>query len=139
MKPTIQEQLHGIGRLVDHGSAELLESAAKQLKRLAGAVAHRPAFLQWDNEMMIALLDDLTSASAAELQSERFVDDEARNDALRERLTSLIHSLPYGEAGDQARRSIADHLCARVAANPALHKHPELPWEATEQSTKATT
>jgi len=55
-------------------------------------------------------------------------DDDAQNEVLRALVTAAIEVLPDDEVGDRARRSIADHLRVRAAANPALHKHPERPW-----------
>jgi hypothetical protein len=146
MRPTIEEQLRGVGRLVDElaadpdlrpESAALARDAGKQLKRLTGSVAARPLFLRWDNVAMTALVRDLAPMFPAELQrlitescegTQPVTDDDAQNEVLRALVTAAIEVLPDDEVGDRARRSIADHLRVRAAANPALHKHPERPW-----------
>ena len=53
---------------------------------------------------------------------------DERNEGLRRLLTAVIESLPDDSVGDSARRSIAEHLRLRTAANPALHKDPQRPW-----------
>lgn len=159
MRPTIQEHLLGVGRVVDElaadpelsdDSAELAASAAKQLKRLAASVTARPSFLRWDNHTMSALLSELVPLLPDEAQhlvaqsnetAGPSPDDETRNEALRRLMTVVIQALPDGQSGDRARRAVADHLRARAAANPALHKNPQLPWQvaADDQATQNAT
>ena len=78
MRPTIEEQLRGVSRLVDELAADpelssssvtLARDAGKQLKRLTSSAASRPPFLRWDNAVMTALLRDLAPMFPAELQS----------------------------------------------------------------------
>ncbi len=157
MRPTVEEQLRGVSRLVDElgadpdlspDSATLARDAGKQLKRLIGAVASRPFFLQWDNAAMTALLRELASMFPAELQwpiteasdgRQPVTDDDAQNEALRVLVTAAIEVLPDDELGDRARRSIAVHLRERAAANPALHKHPKRPWAADPRAAESET
>ena len=157
MRPTIEEQLRGVSRLVDElaadpelssESATLARDAGTQLKRLTSSAASRPHFLRWDNAAMTALLRELASMFPAELQwpitessdgRQPVTDDDAQNEALRVLVTAAIEVLPDDEVGDRARRSIAVHLRERAAANPALHKHPKRPWAADPRAAESET
>ena len=157
MRPTIEEQLRGVSRLVDELAADpelssssvtLARDAGKQLKRLTSSAASRPPFLRWDNAVMTALLRDLAPMFPAELQSlitessdgtQPVTDDEAQNEALRVLVTMAIGTLPDETVGNRARRTISDHLRERAAANPALHKHPKRPWAADPRAAESET
>ncbi len=148
MRPTIEEHLRGISRTLDEvattrsieASAALLSDAQKQLQRLAGSVSIRGPFLRWDNDAMATLMSDLAprlpdplrqlAAHVITADAAANGDEHARNERLRSLMTSIVEALPDDDHGDQARRSIADHLRARAAANPALHKHPQRWWDA---------
>ena len=157
MRPTIEEQLRGVSRLVDELAADpelssssvtLARDAGKQLKRLTSSASSRPPFLRWDNAVMTALLRDLAPMFPAELQSlitessdgtQPVTDDEAQNEALRVLVTMAIGTLPDETVGNRARRTISDHLRERAAANPALHKDPKRPWAADPRAAESET
>ena len=98
---------------------------------------------------MTALLRELASMFPAELQwpitessdgRQPVTDDDAQNEALRVLVTAGDRGrFPTTTVGDRARRTIADHLRERAAANPALHKHPKRPWAADPRAAESET
>lgn len=123
MRPTIDEQLAGAGRLLDlvesagdlpAGSAELLRNAQRLIRRVATSWSTTLPFLVEDNARLTALLHHEPTDDAATdptLAAER-------NDELRGSLARLIRELP-GDAEGRARRAeIGRYLRRRVAADP---------------------
>ncbi|MGH1488835.1 MAG: hypothetical protein ACRBK7_05480 [Acidimicrobiales bacterium] len=153
MRPTIDEQLAGVDRLLDLVAADprlgdesslLLRDARRQLGRLRGSMPIRLRFIRWDNAATVALLTEVAPVLPSELQSTigRFADASAGhasdtpeateaelNDRLRTLLSEAIDVLPDSAAGEAARQRIITHLRTRVDAHPALNKTPIFPQE----------
>lgn len=137
MKPTIDEQLEGIARLVervverhpDDPSVSLLRNGTGTLRRMARAWSEILPFLTWDNRAMCALFDrfdaDLPEAMRTELRALKKVgidplsarDVEARNRAFRAVLAHWVRSLPPGS--ELLRSAITTHCRDRIARDPS--------------------
>ena len=143
MHPTPEEQLQAVLRLIDAvatdpgiapESQEILADAGRLIRRLRRSWARRLPFIVRDNELAAELLAgfsprlpelaDEIQAAAASLP----VDDEPSahevNKQLQDLLGRAVHLLPDDAEGDAARVRIADHLRARLAADPALNRTP---------------
>ena len=91
-------------------------------------------FLVDDNQRAIRLLDELRSdlaplAEEISAATERPPADgeEAANDLnvqLQSLLARAVHVLADDLDGDRGRARIAEHLRHRIAADPALNRHP---------------
>lgn len=144
MHPTPDEQLRAIRRLVDGAAADpaiapeseaMLTDASRLLRRLERSWARRLPFLVRDNELSGGLLAELAPQLSADLAAEIEVvttslpvNDEAAAHEMNKRLQGLLgqagHLLPDDADGDAGRARIADHLRARLAADPALNRTP---------------
>lgn len=160
MHPTPQEQLAVLAGIIAEIAADdevpvaasaRLTLVAGQLRRLAGNVSARLAFLQQDNMDTAALLHALHALAAPTAPDPAAVGPEVaipadgfgaaaadvpgwdgslfdevaaheRNKALRTQLTELIGRLGDDPAGDAARSTIVAHLRARTQANPTLNR-----------------
>jgi hypothetical protein len=137
MRPTIEEQLRGVERLLkdvaddrslSEESATLLRDAQKQLRRVAGSADAREAFLGWDNQETRMLLDGLLPLLPDDVETAVSAGDLAStNEELRRLLCRAVDELPNDEHGEAGRRRIVDHLLTRVDANPLLNKTPTTP------------
>ncbi|MFN0029884.1 MAG: hypothetical protein ACKV2O_22240 [Acidimicrobiales bacterium] len=141
MHPTPQEQLRVLATIIAEVAADAqvplaaqqrLSLAAGQLRRLAGNVSVRLAFLVQDNQETAALLVDLGRSSppnaAHDVGGPATQLNEAAahqaNKALRAQLAELIRQLPDDDSGDVARARIAAQLRARTQADPTLNRPP---------------
>lgn len=148
MRPTVDEQLAGLDRLLEQVAADpalgpesglLLRDARRQLARLRGSLDLRSPFLRWDNAASAAVLravaphlpaevatrvDQVVTAPGPGTDERQLVE---RNDALRSLLSEALDALVDGEEGQAAQRLIVDHLQTRVTANPALSRNPVIP------------
>lgn len=133
MRPTVGEQLAGIDRLLEIVAADpsleasstaYLADARKQLSRLTGSVDAREDFLRWDTDAALAVLATVNPALAERfVQSAQSTADEA-NVQIRSLLVEALDALGPDREGAEARGLIAQHLRARVDANPSLNKQP---------------
>jgi len=148
MRPTIDEQLAGVDRLLElvaadsalgDESALLLRDARRQLGRLRGSMPSRLRFIRWDNAATTTVLSEVVSILPSEMQSKigrltdastdqpsdtPEADETGLNNRLRTLLSEAIDVLPDTADGEAARLRIVGHLRARVDANPALNKAP---------------
>ncbi len=158
MRPTVDEQLGGIDRLLEliaadsalgDESALLLRDARRQLGRLRASLPARLRFLRWDNEASAGVLVEVAAVLPVEFQtaiaelaetSGTTGDDSSHspeqaeaelNDRLRKLLARAIDALPQTAEGEAARLRIIKHLRDRVDANPALNKNPIIPEESS--------
>jgi hypothetical protein len=135
VRPTVEEQLRGVGRLLQvvaadadlsPESTEALAEASRMLRRLEVSWPHMVPFLDSDNRATAAVLEQVAPLLPAELAAAASRPDAAispaheRNQVLRALLAQAIVALPGGEAGAQARTAIGAHLRERVDRNPAL-------------------
>ena len=128
---------------------DALDDAERLLRRLERTWSHRLPFLVVDNRLAVDLLRSLAphlpelsaeiDAAAAKVEGagsgeptmsgadEPPVDEPTVHD-LNKQLQGLlgraVHLLPDDADGDTGRARIADHLRARLAANPALNRTP---------------
>lgn len=140
MRPTVEEQLDGVRRLLDlidsdpglsAGSRELLRNAARVVRHVRGAWASTLPFLVEDNARLTELLtglcgvvpamsadiDTVIGAGAAVPE----VDVSAvsgHNAELRSLLARAIRELPRAGDGLDARIEIGNYLRWRVEADP---------------------
>ena len=123
MRPTIDEQLAGVQRLLglveaDGGippeSVELLHNAQRLVKRVAASWSTSLPFLLDDNAQLSALLREPAAAAAPT----DVAVAAARNDELRGSLSHLIRNLPCSVEGRARRAEIGRYLSRRVAADP---------------------
>ena len=143
MHPTPSEQLQAIRHLIKRAQADpelspesdqLLADAARLLRRLERSWPKRMPFLVDDNQRALRLLIELRpdlGPLAAEISAamERPPADgeEAAHDLnveLQGLLARAVHVLADDVDGDQKRARIAEHLHHRIAADPALNRHP---------------
>lgn len=129
MRPTIDEQLDGVRRLLDAverddglspASRELLTDAGRLVHRVRGSWATALPFLVEDNAGLAALLADLGAPADTDDHPAPtdVVAAAARNTALRGLLTETIRALPRDADGLAARARIAAYLRRRVDADP---------------------
>lgn len=130
MRPTIDEQLDGVRRLLDAvGEDEGLSAASRELLRNAGRLVHRVRgswattlpFLTGDNTTLAALLTEIGTPAPAPDPDPGDADvaaAAARNTALRGQLSETIRTLPGTADGLAARERIGRYLRDRVAADP---------------------
>lgn len=135
MRPTVEEQLQGIGRLLDAAVAEslppaaadLLADASRRLRRLQRSCPKLNPFLTADNEDLTRVLAEIAAllppgtipVTAAVPSVDVGVDAaNATNEALRGVLAHTVTTLPPGDAGDRARAAIAAHLRRRLRSDP---------------------
>lgn len=138
MRPTIDERLQGIRRLLDQieATASLPEQAVDALtsaRRLLALVARSWSallpFLLEDNRTLRELLGslvplapqlvaDVAAARASEVSSIDVMAVTESNAALRALLAQLVVALPRGPAGDRARAEIGSYLLRRTMADP---------------------
>lgn len=140
MRPTVEEQLDGVGRLLDGidgddglsaASRELLRNAARLVKHVRGAWASTLPFLVEDNARLTGLLTELVGvvpAMSAEIDAAAGADPDrpevdvaaasARNAELRGVLARAIRELPRTDDGLAARTKIGSYLRWRVEAAP---------------------
>lgn len=152
MHPTVDEQLRGIGRLLEQvaaggglapASADALDEARRRLRRLEGSWAQLLPFLTADNRATAELLAELAPlvagalahevAAAAAHEAERAPTPAAtldvaavaaRNDELRALLATVIAALPGGDAGRAARLAVVAHARRRLDADPLNARGP---------------
>ena len=143
MFPTPTDQLKAARRQIelaresDPASAEaleLLDGAAKLLRRLELQWDRRLPFLLDDNARAGCLLDELRPFLpnlAVEIEAEAArpspqSEDQAHrvNLAWQRLLARAVNELPTTGVGDSGRARIAAHTIERIAANPALHRDP---------------
>ena len=143
MHPTASEQLQAIRYLIERAQADpelsaesdqLLGDAMRLLRRLERSWTKRMPFLVDDNQRAIRLLDELRSdlaplAEEISAATERPPADgeEAATDLnvqLQSLLARAVHVLADDLDGDRGRARIAEHLRHRIAADPALNRHP---------------
>lgn len=153
MRPTVDEQLSGIDRLLEQigsdtalgaESAQLLRDARRQLGRLRGSLDLRLPFLRWDTAASLAVLrsaeshlpndllarlDELDATPASDGLTESGIAEH--NDAVRTLLGETIDAL--GDSDPDALRRIVEHLTVRAAVNPALNKNPTIPAMPDEE------
>lgn len=125
MRPTIDEQLAGVRRLLSLAEAddgispathELLRNAQRLVERVSSSWAGAWAFLVEDNAHLAELLgqppmtDTATTADIAHAA--------ARNEELRGSLAQLIAQLPGDPEGRARRSEIGRYLLRRVAVDP---------------------
>ncbi|SDX99974.1 hypothetical protein SAMN05661080_01992 [Modestobacter sp. DSM 44400] len=145
MRPTIDEQLDGVRRLLDGvgsddglsaASRELLRNAGRLVKHVRGSWAPMLPFLVEDNAKMTTLLTGLSAvvpqlsadidaavghaAEGADLERSDLdvAAVSARNAELRALLARAIHELPRSPAGLSARTEIGAYLTRRVDIDP---------------------
>jgi hypothetical protein len=133
--PTVDEQLRGVGRLLQivaadadlsPESTEALAEASRILRRLEASWPHMAPFLESDNRATAAILGHLAPLLPARLAAAASRPDadttpaHERNNVLRALLAEAIVALPSGQAGTRARADIAAHLRERIDRNPAL-------------------
>ncbi len=151
MHPTVDEQLRGIGRLLEQvaagsglapASADALDEARRRLRRLEGSWAQVLPFLTADNRATAELLAELAplvaGALAHEVAAAAHEADRAptpaaaldvaavaaRNDELRALLATVIAALPGGDAGRAARLAVVAHARRRLDADPLNARGP---------------
>jgi hypothetical protein len=140
MRPTVDEQLDGVRRLLDlidsedelsPAARELLRNAARLVKQVRGAWASTLPFLVEDNARLTALLAglpgvvpgvsvDIAPVVGAE-QARPEIDVTVatrRNEELRSLLARAIQELPRTSGGLAARTEIGTYLRWRVEADP---------------------
>lgn len=133
MRPTVDEQLAGVQRLLGLAEAdpalssetlELLGNAQRLVTRVAGSWATTLPFLVEDNARLAELLghDVATPDRTVDPTGGGATTDvtaaTARNEALRGSLAQLIQDLPGDPAGRERRAEIRRYLLRRVAADP---------------------
>jgi hypothetical protein len=145
MRPSIDEQLRGIQRLIDTvardehlstAGSEALVGASRALRRLEGTWSGVLPFLVADTRATASLLQSLSHVLPAQLSAEIdratssvpsypdpsvfdvAVADE-RNGELRRLLAKAVAALPVTEHGEAARGEIAAHLRRRLDSDPA--------------------
>ena len=130
MRPTIDEQLDGVARLLTLATAdpalspetsELLRNAQRLVARVAGSWATTLPFLVQDNARLVELLETEAPSAlngAADSTGGEFHAAVARNEALRGALAQLVHDLPDSPAGRARRAEVGRYLRQRVAADP---------------------
>lgn len=130
MRPTVDEQLDGVLRLLDAvahaedlptGARDRLDDAQRLVRRVRGSWSSALPFLITDNAALEGLLHEL----GADLVLPPAPGDRAdiaaaalHNEQLRGRLSATIRALPRAPHGDDARELIAAYLKQRVAADP---------------------
>ncbi|MGB5760729.1 MAG: hypothetical protein WBM50_27695 [Acidimicrobiales bacterium] len=143
MHPTPSEQLQAIRHLIERAQADpelseesdrLLGDAIRLLRRLERSWPKRMPFLVDDNQRAIRLLGELRpdlSPLAEEISAatERPpANGEEAADALNAQLQGLlaraVDVLADDPDGDRGRARISEHLRHRIAADPALNRHP---------------
>jgi hypothetical protein len=135
MRPTIEEQLDGVQRLLGLATAdpalscetaELLRNAQRLVARVAGSWATTLPFLVEDNVALAELLGPdaqsgetgVPGAAPSDVDPTDVAAVVARNEALRAALSRLVHDLPDCPAGRARRADIGRYLRRRIAADP---------------------
>jgi hypothetical protein len=128
MRPTVDEQLDGVLRLLDAvvrdedlsaRGRDRLRDAERLVRRVRGTWSTALPFLVADNTALEGLLRELGADLAAAPEHGADVAAVAvRNEQLRERLSATIRVLPRPPHGDDARARIGAYLQHRVAADP---------------------
>jgi hypothetical protein len=125
MRPTIQEQLSGVDRLLDLAdesnslpaeTSELLSNARRLIKRVATSWDTALPFLLDDNARLTELLNAAVGVEAP--VSTDFTAVAARNEELRGSLAQLISTIPRNPECRQRRAEIGHYLQWRVASDP---------------------
>ncbi|QZS52712.1 hypothetical protein FXW36_00495 (plasmid) [Rhodococcus opacus] len=126
MRPTIHEQLSGVGRLLDLAqeshplpaeTSELLSNARRLIKRVAASWDTALPFLLDDNARLTELLDNGVEAQTPLPTDLRAV--AAKNEELRGALAQLITTIPRDPEFRERRAEVGRYLQWRIAADPS--------------------
>ena len=132
MRPTVDEQLDGVGHLIDVAAAESdlspastesLANARRLLKQIARSWAELLPFYEQDNETLTELLRQYETGTGENAPPDdvpvgvRAASD--RNARLRDRLSTVIATLPTGADGAATRAELTAYLMHRIGADPS--------------------
>lgn len=128
MRPTVDEQLDGVLRLLDAvareeqlsaGGRDRLRDVERLVHRVRGSWSTTLPFLVEDNAALDVLLRGLGSDVPPAPEPGTDVAAVAtRNEQLREQLSTAIRALPPPPEGDDARERIGAYLRRRVDTDP---------------------
>lgn len=140
MRPTAEEQLDGVRRLLEGidgdetlsaASREVLRNAVRLVKRVRGAWAATLPFLVEDNARLARLLSELSevvpgspappgsvAAGASAAEAADVTAASARNTELRSMLARAIRELPDTERGHATRATVGQYLRWRAETDP---------------------
>ncbi|HEY5357743.1 MAG TPA: hypothetical protein VIJ82_08635 [Streptosporangiaceae bacterium] len=142
MRPTVAEQIAGLGRILaaevrpevsSEYAQDVLAGVLQSLEVLASGLAAIGPFLAWDNAAMTAILREAGAGAqpgagppgAGRAGSELEQLNQA-NEQLRAQLDGLLAQLGDRPGQDQARRAIVAHLDERASRFP-LRLVPRMP------------